>query len=712
MLISSLCASGASAQDPSITCPQGDQYIIPDSAQNLLLEPTDSAVSEGSIITISVPQNKPSQMWLFEPCEEGFVVIHPSAAKQLAITVADNNTNNGTRLVLSEYRNTDGQKWLIKQNSFGGCSILSKLDLKKGIDDLGGAKQPGAQIDLWDYNMGDEHLQWNIAPVKNGFPVELPQGKLLEGDYTQSKIYPGTVRHYWVYIPAEYDASKPACLYVQQDGFAGFERRVFDKLIADKAMPITIGLFVQPGYLPQPTGMNTNARRNRDFEYDAVNDNYVRFITEELLPYVKRKEHLNISSDGNDHCIGGVSSGGICAFNAAWHRPDMFQRVFANSGSFVAFRGGHELPTLIRKTEAKPIRAYLTTGTQDMENCAGDWTLLDMEMDKSLKFSGYHYSFHIYDGGHGVYWGPAGLAEGMRYLWKDWPKRVETGASAPRVQDIIIENEGWTRTASIETQVTSSAVSSKGEVFYVDGKKNAICKLGLDGKVSVYASNAHNASGICVDAKDELYAVSAKTGKLFQISASGAVTTYASRVFGSYLMALPDGGFYATGYQAATQQGLCWHINNGKVSSVTTLGKAASGLALRPDRWLLAIADNKSKWIYSAQLTDKDALTNTERFFWLHVDDSDDDAGTTALCYDREGHLFAATRMGIQVCADDGPCQVILPVPGERVYSVCIGGRELNMLFAFTANGIYCRKIKTHTLGAFTPWTATSATPL
>ena len=86
-----------------------------------------------------------------------------------------------------------------------------------------------------------------------------------------------------------------------------------------------------------------------------------------LLPFVAKQFDLKLSTSGNDRCIAGGSSGGIAAFNAAWERPDAFSRVYANSGSFVAFRGGHEFPTLVRKFEAKPIRAYLTTGMRDME---------------------------------------------------------------------------------------------------------------------------------------------------------------------------------------------------------------------------------------------------------------------------------------------------------------------------------------------------------
>ena len=217
--------------------------------------------------------------------------------------------------------------------------------------------------------------------------------------FSSSKIFPGTVRQVTVFIPAQYDGSKPACVYVKTDGYNPKEKSLLETLIATKEMPVTIGVFVRPGDLPAPV-KDTMGRRNRCFEYDGMGDNNVRFLVDELLPFVAKKFDLKLSTSGNDRCIAGGSSGGIAAFNAAWERPDAFSRVYANSGSFVAFRGGHEFPTLVRKFEAKPIRAYLTTGTRDMENCAGDWFLLDQEMDKALRFSGYDYFFRIINGGH------------------------------------------------------------------------------------------------------------------------------------------------------------------------------------------------------------------------------------------------------------------------------------------------------------------------
>ena len=293
-------------------------------------------------------------------------------------------------------------------------------------------------------------LQWVLRPLAgaaapasagNPAPVDVPRGTTKEFSFAESAIFPGARRAGTVFIPAQYDGTKPACVYVRQDGYNPPEKLMLERFIAAKEMPVTVGVFIGPGETPAPM-KGTLGRRNRGFEYDSLGGNYVRFLTEELLPFVARTFELKLSTNGNDRCIAGGSSGGIAAFNAAWERPDAFSRVYANSGSFVAFRGGHEFPTLIRKVEAKPIRAYLTTGTHDMENCAGDWCLLDQEMDKALKFSGYDYFFRAIEGPHVAGWNEY-FPEAMRFIWKGWPEPVRAGASAPRVRDVITPGGQW-----------------------------------------------------------------------------------------------------------------------------------------------------------------------------------------------------------------------------------------------------------------------------
>src|SRR6185437_8040344 len=157
------------------------------------------------------------------------------------------------------------------------------------------------------------------------------------------------------------------------------------------------------------------------------------------------------------------------------------------------------------KFEAKPIRAFLTTGTRDMENAAGDWFLLDQEMDKALKFSGYDYQFRIINGGHGAGY-MENFQEGMAYLWRGWPERVQAGPSAPRAQEILIPGESWQVVSSDLQHAQAPASNAKGEVFFLANKK--IQRLGVDGKLSVFAADAKQANGLTVGASGHLYSVS------------------------------------------------------------------------------------------------------------------------------------------------------------------------------------------------------------
>lgn len=252
----------------------------------------------------------------------------------------------------------------------------------------------------------------------------VPHGELISGKWT-SKIFPGTVRDYWVYVPKQYDASKPAALMVFQDGRSYIDTNgsfrvpiVFDNLIHQKAMPVTIGVFINPGEVPAAEP-NQPARSNRSFEYDSLGNQYSRFLLEEILPEVAKQHPF--TSDPAGRAICGISSGAICAWTVAWERPDQFQKVISQVGSFTNIRGGHEYPAWIRKTERKPIRIHLQDGSGDLDNLHGNWPLANQEMAAALKFMGYDYRFEFGDGGHNGKHGGVILPEALRWLWRDYP---------------------------------------------------------------------------------------------------------------------------------------------------------------------------------------------------------------------------------------------------------------------------------------------------
>ncbi len=172
---------------------------------------------------------------------------------------------------------------------------------------------------------------------------------------------------------------------------------VFDNLIHKKEMPVTIGIFINPGNVPPPIPAKRTAS-NRSFEYDTLSDQYAQFLEKEILPEVGKEYNLRKDAAGRGIC--GISSGGICAFTAAWERPDLFSKVLSHVGSFTNIRGGDVYPGLIRKTEKKPIRVFLQDGSNDLDNLHGNWPLANQQMAAALKFMKYDYKFVFGDGGH------------------------------------------------------------------------------------------------------------------------------------------------------------------------------------------------------------------------------------------------------------------------------------------------------------------------
>jgi enterochelin esterase-like enzyme len=471
------------------------------------------------------------------------------------------------------------------------------------------------------------------APVEN-YPEDpasveyagVPKGEIIKCTFQDSKIFPGTWREYSIYVPAQYDPAKPACVWVNQDGIQFKASTVFDNLINSKEMPVTISVFVTPGQVRATDEKTALNRYNRSFEYDGLGDAYVRFILEEILPDVEKHKTkdgraIHLSTNAADRGIGGSSSGAIAAFNAAWERPDAFSRVFSSVGTYTGLRGADRFPALIRKYEAKPIRVFMQDGSNDLNIYAGDWFKANEMMERSLIFAGYQVKAVYGEGGHNGKMATAVFPEGMRYLWKDYPKAVGTSPSKnDMLKAIIAPGEGWGT-----VKINPKTIPNGKETVAANGNK--------------YTAVA-----------DKLYLIKPKGQK-----------------------------------------------------QLVNTGISAGGITLTPDQAQLYVTDASSHWVWIFQIKADGTLAYKQRYGWLYVPDTADNAGAGSIKCDTAGRVYVATRMGIQVLDQPGRVNIILPIPAGQATNLYFDGENKDVLYVVSSNGIYRRKLKTRGVSGLEP---------
>jgi len=329
------------------------------------------------------------------------------------------------------------------------------------------AMQRAHGSDLWYAVTSIEKLgtlhsfYYTIAGAKFGGKLDMPafgplsylqpgvQSGTLSPKITQvSKIYDGMKSDYWIYVPAQYQPNTPAALMVFQDG-EGYTGRdgnnpvlnVVDNLIATKKSPVMICVFINPGDISDSPGtatynfvkkysekwQRTLKDSMRSTLYDTVSDRYVRFLRDEILAEVAAK--YNLRKDSYSRAITGLSSGGICSFNAAWQMPDQFSRVVSWIGSFESIQwkedpaitdGGQDYPEKVLREEKRNIRVWLQDGSEDLDLRYGDWPLANLRLATALKFQGYDFHFSFGTGTHNSGHGAAEFPAEMTWLWRDY----------------------------------------------------------------------------------------------------------------------------------------------------------------------------------------------------------------------------------------------------------------------------------------------------
>ena len=543
-----------------------------------------------------------------------------------------------------------------------------------------------------DYPLGpDSKLQEGV-----------PKGEVLKFTFDHSRLFPGSVRDYWVYVPAQYSPDKPACVHVNQDGVQFQAPVVFDNLIAKKEMPVTIGVFVMHGRVPAVDPTTELDRYNRSYEYDGLGDRYARFLLEELLPEVETKKAsdgraIHLSHLANDRSIGGSSSGAICAFTAAWERPDAFSRVFSSIGTYVDQRGGNVYPALIRKTEPKALRVFLQDGSHDANGVGGNWFLANQEMLSAFEFAGYEVNHVWGEGKHDGKHATAIFPDAMRWLWKDWPQPVTKGTGSQQpVMKILLPGEEWQLVSQGHDFTEGPAVNAKGEVFFTDLNRGEIYKIGLDGKVILFASNTGRGNGMMFGPDGRLYVCADGKRQITAYDEKGAVSVIASDLNSNDLCIDRRGNIYVS--DPPNRQ--VWLVKpNGEKRVVDTNVKNGEGLSfpngvrLTPDQSLLLVADSRGQDIWSYHIEPDGSLSAKQPYHHLRIPDGTMESGADGMTLDTEGRLYVATRLGVQICDQAGRVGGIISKPQNRwLANLVFGGADFSELYACCQDKVYKRK--------------------
>jgi sugar lactone lactonase YvrE/enterochelin esterase-like enzyme len=531
----------------------------------------------------------------------------------------------------------------------------------------------------------------------------VPAGKVTKHVFTGSTVYPGTTHDYWIYVPAQYDPAKPAAVMIFQDGStfvneAGAFRVpiVFDNLIHQKEMPVTIGIFISPGILP---GRNDTeqGRFYRSFEYDAVTGRYARFLIEEILPTVGKS--YSLTNDPNLRAISGSSSGGNCSVNTAWERPDYFRRVVSFIAGFTFQRGALILPSQVRKFEGKPLRIFLQDGTGDVNIQS------NQDMIAALDIGGYDAKLVVGTEGHNSKHGGPLLPDALRWAWRDWTQPIAKPVKsfASRFVDPAIE---WESVSRGHKFTEGPAVDPSGNVYFSDIPNNRIHKIDhASGKVSLFKEDTGGVNGLMFGPDGRLYGCQNGRKRIVAYDLSGKESAITEGAGSNDLAVTAKGEIYFT--EPAAHR--VWFVDRQGEKRVVHEGiTSPNGIRLSPDHSLLLVADSANRWVWSFQIQPDGSLKYGLAFHRLEIEDEVGEgqtrSGADGFTVDTEGWIYVATRLGLQISDPAGRTVAVLLKPqGNGISNAVFAGPTLDTLYVTAGDQVFRRPSKRQ--GVF-PWKA------
>lgn len=564
--------------------------------------------------------------------------------------------------------------------------------------------------------------EYKLGPESVERAPGVPKGRVEKFQFTASKVFPDTTRDCWIYIPAQYDGSKAAALMVFQDGGGyvsetGGQRVpiVFDNLIAKGEMPVTIGVFVNPGNrtASDSAAAGANNRSNRSFEYDSLGDAYARFLIDELLPFVTKTYDVRLTDDPELRAIGGMSSGAICAFTVAWERPGQFRKVLSQIGSFTNIRGGDVYPSWIRKTERKPLRVFLQDGSNDLNNLHGNWPLANQAMASALGFMGYDYRFVLGTGSHSGQHGGAILPDTLRWLWRpalaELPRpltkdnlggdealsKVLTDGGKPGDWELVGEGYGFTDAACGDAE---------GNFYFSDLGKSLVYRAAADGtKPVVWLEGGPKISGMKFGADGKIYA--ATQGKATNNAkeivvidpSTKKIETVATGVQPNDLIVSRAGWIYFTDTGAGAVVGVPTSARNMPRPHPVAGGiNKPNGIGLTPDQRQLIVSEYGGTNAWTFLIADDGSLRGGEKNMELRAPVGKRDSGGDGLTTDASSRYWITSHLGIQMFDPNGRMGGIVSRPQEKgTVSCAFAGSGRSYLYVCSSDKVYRRKTLT-----------------
>ncbi len=524
------------------------------------------------------------------------------------------------------------------------------------------------------------------SKVKAGVPT----GEIKGPFQWTSTIYPGTTREYWLYVPKQYDASKPTCSIIVQDGLNCAESWklpiVMDNLIHKKEIPVMIGIFINWGKVE--AGADNHVRFNRSFEYDGMGDRYARFLLEEIIPEISKS--YNLSKNPNDRMLAGQSSGAICAFNAAWERPDAFRRVYSGIGTYVGLRGGEEFSTLVRKYEPKPLRVFIEDGSNDLNIYAGHWWTANQAMLAALEWAGYEVNHNFGDGGHNGKHTASIMPDALRWLWKDYPKPVEKHFVKENKLKILKPGEDWNEVVLKDHHISCITTNEMGELFFYNSDEGTVFKTNEGNKPSVYAKYNSKISRMSFGADKKLYCIDSHLHKIVRMGTDGKVETMIDKVYATDLLVTQKGIYFTE----PDNDRIGFYAFNTKKTNYYSDIQSPSALALYTEQTFLYVGSANDVFGYSYKINENGSLDYVQAYMHYHIPYGEMTAGVSGMIEDADGSLYTITKMGIQITDQLGRVNIIMEYPeGKVAQEISFGGKDLNEIYALSNGKLFKRKV-------------------